>query len=49
MNSIHKKEQEHPCLNRPFFDFFLYYLPEFSHKEENRKESKEPKKDGKLS
>lgn len=44
MNSIHKEEQEHPGLNEPFFDFFLYYLPEFSYMEENRKEGKKSSK-----
>ncbi|MFB5760760.1 hypothetical protein [Paenibacillus medicaginis] len=40
MNSIHKEEVGHLGLKGPFFDFFLYYLPEFSQKEEDRKESK---------
>jgi len=44
MNSIHKEEQKHLGLKEPVFDFFLYYLPEFSHETENRKESKKSSK-----
>ncbi|MFB5675246.1 hypothetical protein ACE3NQ_17730 [Paenibacillus terreus] len=44
MNLIHKEEQKHPGLKEPVFDFFLYYLPEFSHKEENGEESKKTSK-----